>query len=51
MTQNNTPLAGIYTAPSCKVINIELEGAILAVSGNTEELGNSYDFDWNGSNN
>lgn len=46
MTQNNTPLAGTYTAPTCKVINIELEGAILESSGTTEKVGDDINYGW-----
>ena len=49
MTHNTTTLAGPYTAPTCKVINIELDGAILSVSGSngtTENTGNDIDYPW-----
>lgn len=48
MTHNTTTIAGPYTAPTCKVINIELDGAILAASLNSMEDGGSYGSDgWN----
>lgn len=46
MTHNTTPLAGPYTAPTCKVINIELDGAILASSGQTEPIGDDINYEW-----
>ncbi|MGM9736420.1 MAG: hypothetical protein ACI4TM_03400 [Candidatus Cryptobacteroides sp.] len=49
MKQNTPPLAGPYTAPTCKVINIELDGAILSGSGNngtTENIGDDINYGW-----
>ncbi|MGM9736422.1 MAG: hypothetical protein ACI4TM_03410 [Candidatus Cryptobacteroides sp.] len=35
-TELNKNLAGTYAPPVCKVINLELDGAILAASGTFE---------------
>lgn len=32
-TELNTNIAGIYAPPTCNVINLELDGAILSASG------------------
>lgn len=36
---------GIYETPRCTSFNVESEG-MLCVSGNTETLGNEYNFTW-----
>ena len=36
---------GNYEAPLCTTFSVETEG-MLCLSGNTEELGNTFNFSW-----
>lgn len=45
-TQKAIDFAASYAPPVCKVINLELDGAVLESSGSTEFIGNDIEYGW-----
>ena len=48
--KNNRQTKKLYTTPSAKIVKIECESAILAMSGQGTDTNNDYDFGGRGAN-